>query len=150
MALVQLPPEEDDKVEAAKSLAQDALNRDLLLNVEYKYDSLRFISFQMQIILGKTIKLILFIFKKKIHRVNGQPYATLTDPATSTDVGRALIADGILLVDKRREKKLKSLVNFLDAIIFVHIILEIGVDEEAKLESLVTGCGKSTLLCQCF
>lgn len=38
LALIALPPEEDDKVEAAKSLAQDALNRDLLLNVEYKYE----------------------------------------------------------------------------------------------------------------
>lgn len=38
LALVHLPPEEDDKTEAAKSFAQDALNHDLLLNVEYKYD----------------------------------------------------------------------------------------------------------------
>lgn len=76
--------------------------------------------------------------------MNGQPYATLTDPATSTDVGRALVADGILLVEKRREKKLKPLVSPLT---FIHLRgKEIGGDE-AKLESLVTGCGKSTLLC---
>lgn len=38
LALIALPPEEDDKTEAAKVFAQDALNRNLLLNVEYKYD----------------------------------------------------------------------------------------------------------------
>lgn len=37
LALGLLPPEDDDKREAIKSLAQDALNHDLLLNVEYKY-----------------------------------------------------------------------------------------------------------------
>lgn len=36
LALAQLPREDDDKLEAVKSFAQDALNRDLLLNVEYK------------------------------------------------------------------------------------------------------------------
>lgn len=36
LALVSLPPEDDDKVAAVKNFAQDALNRDLLLNVEYK------------------------------------------------------------------------------------------------------------------
>lgn len=36
LALAVLPPEEDDKLEAVKNFAQDALNRDLLLNVEYK------------------------------------------------------------------------------------------------------------------
>lgn len=38
LALIALPPEEDDKVEAAKVFGQDALNRNLLLNVEYKYE----------------------------------------------------------------------------------------------------------------
>lgn len=37
LALVQLPPEEDYKLDAINSFSQDALNRDLLLNVEYKY-----------------------------------------------------------------------------------------------------------------
>lgn len=36
LALAVLPPEDDDKLEAVKNFAQDALNRDLLLNVEYK------------------------------------------------------------------------------------------------------------------
>lgn len=36
LALALLPREDDDKLEACKSFAQDALNRDLLLNVEYK------------------------------------------------------------------------------------------------------------------
>lgn len=36
LALALLPPEDDDKLEAVKNFAQDALNHDLLLNVEYK------------------------------------------------------------------------------------------------------------------
>lgn len=36
LALGLLPPEEDDKDDALKNFAQDALNRELLLNVEYK------------------------------------------------------------------------------------------------------------------
>jgi len=79
LALVSLPPEDDDKSEAGKSFAQDAFNRDLLLNVEYK--------------------------------VNGQPFATLSDPTTNADIGKGLVADGILLVEKRRERKLAKLVE---------------------------------------
>ncbi|XP_031619564.1 staphylococcal nuclease domain-containing protein 1 [Contarinia nasturtii] len=79
LALVVLPPEEDDKTEAVKNLAQDALNRDLLLNVEYK--------------------------------INGQPFATLSDPTSKADIGKALVADGILLVEKRRERKLAKMVE---------------------------------------
>lgn len=36
LALTLLPPEDDDKNQAVKNFEQDALNRDLLLNVEYK------------------------------------------------------------------------------------------------------------------
>lgn len=36
LALVSLPPEDEDKLAGVKNFAQDALNRDLLLNVEYK------------------------------------------------------------------------------------------------------------------
>lgn len=43
--------------------------------------------------------------------MNGQPFATLTDPATNVDIGKALVSDGILLVEKRRERKLAKLVN---------------------------------------
>lgn len=59
---------------------------------------------------------ILFLMEKKlsnIFRINGQPFATLTDPATNIDIGKALVSDGILLVEKRRERKLAKLViNF--------------------------------------
>lgn len=51
--------------------------------------------------------------KMVFFRVNGQPFATLTDPATNTDIGKALVSDGILLVEKRRERKLAKLVNIL-------------------------------------
>lgn len=78
------------------------------------------------------------------YRVNGQPFATLTDPSTNVDVGKALVADGILLFEKRRERKLAKLVRIriLQIVeIFIHL------DKWAKLESLVTSCGKFTVLC---
>jgi len=74
-----LPREDDEKLEACKCFAQDVLNRDLLLNVEYK--------------------------------VNGFPFVTLTDPDTKSDIGKGLVSDGILLVEKRREKRLNKLVE---------------------------------------
>lgn len=37
LALAGLPREDEDKIDAVKNFAQDALNRDLLLNIEYKY-----------------------------------------------------------------------------------------------------------------
>lgn len=46
-------------------------------------------------------------------RVNGFPYASLTDPATNLDICKGLVTDGILLVEKRRERKLAKLVNIL-------------------------------------
>lgn len=52
-----------------------------------------------------------FFFKFFIFRVNGQPFATLTDAGTNLDIGKGLVADGILLVEKRRERKLAKLVN---------------------------------------
>lgn len=44
--------------------------------------------------------------------VNGSlPLATLEDPATKVDVGKALIEDGLLLAEKRRERRLNKLVS---------------------------------------
>lgn len=43
--------------------------------------------------------------------MSGQPFATLTDAGTNLDIGKGLVADGILLVEKRRERKLAKLVN---------------------------------------
>lgn len=102
LALVVLPPEEEDKLEAVKSLANDALNRDLLLNVEYKY---------VQSFIVTKVPFFIEIIFFNAYRVNGQPFATLTDAGTNLDVGKGLVADGILLVEKRRERKLAKLVN---------------------------------------
>lgn len=44
-------------------------------------------------------------------RVNGAPFATLTHPTTNLDLGKGLVADGILLFEKRRERKLAKLVR---------------------------------------
>lgn len=45
--------------------------------------------------------------------MNGQPFATLTD-TNNVDIGKALVSDGILLVEKRRERKLAKLVNITE------------------------------------
>lgn len=57
-------------------------------------------------------KILTIFYFLNIFRVSGQPYATLTDPTTNADIGKALVADGILLVEKRRERKLTKLVIF--------------------------------------
>lgn len=77
--MAQLPSDEEYKLEAIKAFADDTLNRDLLLNVEY--------------------------------RISNAPFVTLTDPATNVDVVKVLVTDGLLLVEKRRERKLQKLVS---------------------------------------
>lgn len=42
---------------------------------------------------------------------NGPHLATLHDPTTKTDLGKQLVADGLVLVEKRRERRLKELVE---------------------------------------
>lgn len=54
--------------------------------------------------------------------MNGFPYVTLTDPDTKLDVGKGLVSDGILLVEKRREKRLNKLVSVLLRPTFSEII----------------------------
>lgn len=97
VALALLPPDEEDKNEASRELSQDTLNRNLLLNVEY--------------------------------RINGFPHVTLTDAGTNLDVVKGLVSDGLLLVEKRREKRLAKLVRKKKCFIYLHI--------KSKLESLV-------------
>lgn len=41
---------------------------------------------------------------------NGPALATLHDPTTSADIGKQLVADGLVLYENRRERKLKELV----------------------------------------
>lgn len=79
LALAQLPPDEDDKTEAIRAFAQDALNKTLSLNVEYK--------------------------------VANFPYASLTDSAASIDIAKGLITDGLILAEKRRERKIQKLID---------------------------------------
>lgn len=52
------------------------------------------------------IPLIFIVF-----RVNGFPYASLVDPSTHLDICKGLVTDGILLVEKRRERRLAKLVG---------------------------------------
>lgn len=70
----------------------------------------------------------------EIRRVNGAPFVSLTDPDTNADVFKGLVTDGLLLVEKRREKRLSKLVSCCFVFTLI-IILMIG--SSAKLESLV-------------
>lgn len=79
LALALLPPDNEDKDVAVRAFAQDTLNRNVNLNVEYK--------------------------------LNNVAYASLHDQSTNADIGKNLIADGLLLVEKRRERKLQQLVT---------------------------------------
>lgn len=47
------------------------------------------------------------------YRLNGFPFATLSDPASNLDIGKGLVADGFLIVDKVRERRVSKLVSFL-------------------------------------
>jgi staphylococcal nuclease domain-containing protein 1 len=84
LAFTVLPPDDEDKLEARKAFDEDVLNKNLLLNVEYR----------------STL-----------------PHATLSDPATSpaTDLGKRLVSEGFLLVEKRRERKLANIVSAIDS-----------------------------------
>lgn len=79
MAFIQLPADNEYKDESARAFAEDVLNRNLLLNVEYK--------------------------------ANNVTYVTLTDPKTNVDVGKNLVKDGLVLIEKRREKRLKPIME---------------------------------------
>lgn len=63
-----------------------------------------------------------FLFKFSIFRVSGQPFATLTDAGTNLDIGKGLVADGILLVEKRRERKLVKLVNKFEFLLRIQLV----------------------------
>lgn len=45
------------------------------------------------------------------YRLTGFPHVSLTDPRSNLDVVKGLVTDGLLLVEKRREKKLANLVS---------------------------------------
>jgi staphylococcal nuclease domain-containing protein 1 len=78
LAFSTLPPDDEDKLEACKAFGEDVLNKNLLLNVEYR----------------STL-----------------PHATLSDPTTNVDLGKRLVSEGFLLVEKRRERKLTNIVS---------------------------------------
>ncbi|XP_044734250.1 staphylococcal nuclease domain-containing protein 1 isoform X1 [Chrysoperla carnea] len=79
LACVTLPNDPDYIKESISYLSSDILDRQTLLNVEYKVGSI--------------------------------PAVTLTTTDTNADIGKGLIADGLLLVENRREKRLSKLVN---------------------------------------
>ncbi|XP_041351228.1 staphylococcal nuclease domain-containing protein 1-like [Gigantopelta aegis] len=78
LACILLPNDEDARQDALEALYNDILNKQLLLNVEYK----------------------------------GSPdHVTLADPDSKDDVGQALTAEGLVLVEQRKEKRLAKLVS---------------------------------------
>jgi len=79
LACVALPTDEDDKQAAVDAMYNDNLNKQCLLNVEYKRDGMDFVS-------------LLFNDNKE-------------------DVAQAMLAEGLLLAEPRREKRLAKLVE---------------------------------------
>jgi staphylococcal nuclease domain-containing protein 1 len=45
------------------------------------------------------------------YKFNGEDYVSLTNPETKADLARTLLAYGVCLVERRREKRLQNLVN---------------------------------------
>lgn len=70
--------------------------------MEYRDEAIRAFEHDVQ---NRTLKL-------NVEYRNGTlGHATLADPTTDEDVVKTLIADGLLLVEKRREKRLLKLVS---------------------------------------
>lgn len=83
------------------------------------------------------------MFALDLRRVNGAPFATLTDPGTNLDVGKGLVADGILLFEKRRERKLAKMVRILRSTTNTHMLHMIENHDFCKIvgEIRVAGDG---------
>ncbi|KAK7494857.1 hypothetical protein BaRGS_00013984, partial [Batillaria attramentaria] len=81
LAGIALPPDEDARQDAIDALYNDVLNKQLLLNQEYK--------------------------------ANGMDYVTLRSDETDSggDVGLALLQEGYVLVELRKEKRLVKLMS---------------------------------------
>jgi staphylococcal nuclease domain-containing protein 1 len=58
-----------------------------------------------QDVLNKTLNL------NVEYKINNLAYATLSDPATNLDIAKGLITDGLILAEKRRERKVAKLVE---------------------------------------
>ncbi|CAB4015938.1 staphylococcal nuclease domain-containing 1-like, partial [Paramuricea clavata] len=52
----------------------------------------------------------MFLLNKE-YKINNQEFVTLTNPESKEDIGRALIAEGLALVDKRNEKRFQKMVK---------------------------------------
>jgi len=78
LACVELPPDEDDKVAAVDAIYNDIINKQFLLNTEYRRD--------------------------------GNEYVTLVFGDNKDDVSHALLSDGMLIAEPRREKRLSKIV----------------------------------------
>lgn len=140
LALAQLPPEEDDKIEAAKTFAQDALNRDLLLNVEYRYDA--HLSIHLQCTKSEHS---CYWFGIVIKHSQSKWSAIRNTNRSGNKYGywTSIGCWWYPLGGKTPREEAESIGKSdrgVDSVSF-------RMTEEAKLESLVTGCGKSTLLC---
>ncbi|XP_074643880.1 staphylococcal nuclease domain-containing protein 1-like [Tubulanus polymorphus] len=79
LACVQLPPDEEAMKDGVDAIQHDIINKQLMMNVEYKVGNLEHVS--------------------------------LVTTDSKEDIGQALIADGILLVENRREKRLAKMVS---------------------------------------
>lgn len=79
LACVKVPSDDEHVYELMQSFANEAVNREFSLNIEYKF--------------------------------NGQDFVTLSNPETKQDIANTLITNGVVLVEKRREKRLQKLMS---------------------------------------
>ena len=64
-------------------------------------------AFREDTVTGKTVLLNIE------SRYGGIPLATLTYPTTNEDIGKALLADGYVIHNQMRDRRLKQLVSYL-------------------------------------
>lgn len=83
LACVSLPKDADDIQEAVAAFNEDTAERQLLMNIEYKGLN------------GDCVTLL----------------SNETDPTQRKDIARELVADGLLCVETRRDKRLQKLVS---------------------------------------
>lgn len=90
------------------AFGEDTNGRQLLLNVEYKGGNGDCVSYRNFVLWMLTSSANFFFSPVKATLLTNE-----TDAAQRKDIARELIADGLLCVETRREKRLVKLVSYL-------------------------------------
>ena len=90
------------------AFTEDTMNRELLLNVEYKGDKdcVSFFGFFFASLLPVWVHLTYSSLTPQVTLMSNE-----SDAASRKDIARELIADGLVCVDNRRERRLQKLVT---------------------------------------